>query len=101
MNRIQKPKYNEEYRIFEFRRPDGHGQLATGETIVSSQVLCANSETGADATAEMIDQVTTSNGTALRYLLRGGTVGSTYCIEFRIVTSNNQHLSDILVVTVY
>ena len=97
---ISKPAYNEEYRDFEFKRPDGKGQLSATETLTAATAICSNVATGEDATAEMIDFVSVHESTAVAYLLKGGVIGTTYKIEFRVSTSNGQKLSDYLLVEV-
>jgi hypothetical protein len=100
INRITKPAWNEEYRAFEFKRPDGKGQLNDTETLTTAAVICTEEATGADTSATMIAEAAVYNSTAVKYKLKGGTKGLIYRLEFQVVTSNNQKLSDTLVVEV-
>ena len=100
MNRITKPAWNEEFRLFEFRRADGKGQLNETETLTGSAIVCIEESTGSDVTLTLIEQAAVYNSTAVKYLLKGGTVGTIYRLEFRVETSNSQKLSDVLVLEV-
>lgn len=91
---IEKPAYNEEYRLLQFARPDGQGPLAEGETISSATVTVEERATGTDTSATMISNVASYNNTAVRYLLKGGTAGTAYFIRVRCVTSGNQKFEE-------
>lgn len=93
---IYKPAYNEEIRTFEWRRPDGSGQLNDSATVASTTLICTDAKTGEDATAAMIDQVAVYNQTQTKYQLKGGEKYKTYNLEFRCVDSNGQKMSDTL-----
>lgn len=98
---IEKPAYNEEWRVCEFRRPDGRGPLNSDETVQSVvSVTCADRSSGADASAAMISGAAVYNNTQVRYQLKGGTVGTTYVRAIRIITSNGQKLEDKLFIKV-
>jgi hypothetical protein len=100
INRITKPAWNEEYRAFEFKRPDGKGQLNVTETLIGAAVICTEEATGTDTSSTMITEAAVYNNTAVKYKLKGGTKGIVYRLEFQVTTSNSQKLSDTLVVEV-
>ena len=93
MQLIIKPAYNEEYRICEFRRSDGQGQLAADEIITSCSILMLDSA-GADVTSAMIAGVTPNNSTQVLYELKGGAAGTRYVMHVRVITSSNQKLEE-------
>ena len=85
-----KYEYEEIYRYFEFKRDDGRDGLAENETLETCSVTCTDS--GGNVQAGMIDDVGIVNDTQVQYKLLGGTVGETYTIDVRAVTSNGQKL---------
>ena len=100
MQQILKPEYNEEYRLVEFARPDGNGQLAAGETVVSASALCLDGG-GNDVTSTMVLGVTPNGLTQVRYLLRGGEVGKTYRLYIRVETSGGQKLEEPFILRIF
>lgn len=97
---FEKPSFNKEFRIMEFRRPDGQGQLGPDETIVSATIVATNYKTNEDVTLSMISDVAPYDLTKVRYRLSGGVRGETYLLEVRITTSTQQDLGDYLLVMV-
>lgn len=100
MNIIEKPAYNEEWRVCEFRRPDGSGPLNESETIQTlvSATVCEGAA-GADQPT-MVSGAAVYNETGVRYQLKGGVAGVRYTRTIRIITSNGQKLEDKLTVKV-
>lgn len=99
MQIIIKPAYNEEYRLCEFLRPDGQGQLTPDEIILSASILCTDSD-NADVTSTMISNVSPNQSTQVLYLLKGGVAGQDYLMHIRIVTSSEQKLEEQFLVKV-
>ncbi|MBC7963808.1 MAG: hypothetical protein H7Y05_12790 [Steroidobacteraceae bacterium] len=93
---ITKPAHNEEIRTFEWRRPDGSGQLNDVATLASTTLVCSEAVSGTDVSANMIAQVAVYNQTQTRYQLKAGTKNQLYNLEFRCVDSNGQKLADTL-----
>ena len=93
MQQITKPAYNDEWRILEFKRPDGIGQLEADETIVSASILCTDGN-GIDTTSAMIADITPVNSTQVRYELKGGEEGKTYALRVRCVTAIGKKLEE-------
>jgi hypothetical protein len=89
---FQKYAYEEVYRYYEFKRSDGKDGLATGETISTPAVTCKDATTGTDCSADMISNVSVVNSTQVVYKLKSGTVGSTYTVEVKALTSSGQKL---------
>lgn len=84
----------------QFLRPDGRGQLGPGETISSAAIICTKKSDGTDTTAEMISSPAPFRDTEVRYILKGGVKKSKYLLEFRVVTSLGNKLSETLEVTI-
>ena len=95
-----KPAYNEEFRTFQWLRPDGQGQLAAGVTLASTTIVCTDLDSGTDTTATMIEQVTVYGSTQTKYRIKGGTKYKSYELEIRAVDSNGQKLADTLIVKI-
>jgi uncharacterized protein YndB with AHSA1/START domain len=95
MTKIEKTSYEEIFRYHEFSRPDGNGWLSTGEYL-SSVTMTATDEAGGDVTSTIIDSamVSPTNGTKVRYKLKGGTLGSIYTLNIKVVTSAGQKFED-------
>lgn len=95
MTQIEKTSYEEIFRYHEFLRPDGGGWLSTGETL-SSVSMTATTEVGVDATSTIIDSavVYPTGGTAVKYKLKGGVLGTTYLLNIKVVTSTGQKFED-------
>ena len=91
--------YEEIYRFFEFKRTDGKDGLATGETVDSAVVTCADSA-GVDCTAAMISNTSTVNSTQVTYKLKAGSVGKAYTVTIKAVTSLGQKLEGIATIAV-
>lgn len=96
---IEIPVGNEEFRVFNFRRPDGRGQLAEGETVQTAAVVATHAATG-EAVAALVSQVAPYDSTAVRYFVDPGAAelaaGAQIVLTFAIVTSNGQTLTDVL-----
>lgn len=96
---IEIPAGNKEFRLFHFARPDGRGQLTTGETIQSATVTAAHAATGG-AVAGLVSQVAPYDSTAVRYFVDPGAANLTprirIALTFTVVTSNGQTLTDTL-----
>lgn len=89
-NPIDKPAWNEEWRVCWFT-----GQLNEDETVQSvDSVTMQEGLTGPITTADMISGAAPYNGTGVRYQLKGGTPGKTYIRVIRIISSNGQKLED-------
>lgn len=84
--------YEERTRYFEFKRDDGRDGLATGETLTSPTVTCADADTGADCSSSMISGVSVVDDTKVAYTLKAGTAGSSYILDIRAVTTTGQKL---------
>lgn len=91
---LMKTAIEEIYLYHEFLRPDGNGWLASGETITAATVTVADKQTGADTSSAMVAQAAPFNGTQVKYLAKGGTVGKTYRFSIVITTSNVQTFED-------
>lgn len=91
---IDKPAWNEEFRVMEFRRTDGTGQLNDDETVTAVEIVVTDWRSSADVTADMVDNVGIHGPTSIRYRLRGGTRGAAFLMEVRITTSNGQKLTE-------
>ena len=100
MTTIEKPSYNEEFRTVQFLRPDGHGQLSSGESISSCEVVCSEVLTGTETTAEMVESASPYDQTQVLYMLKGGDLGKNYLLQIRIVTSAGQKLAETFLVKV-
>lgn len=91
---LPKPARNNEFRIMEFVRPDGMGQLNGDEVITAAAITVTERRTGVDVTADMISDVAPYNQIAVRYRLRGGVKGKSYLMEIVVTTSNGQDLTE-------
>ena len=100
MIEIEKPAFNDEWRTMEFRRPDGLGQLSSTETVQSAAVICRERTTGSQPIVSMVSEVAPYNQTSVLYNLKGGTPGKSYFLEFQVITSNNQKLSETVLLKV-
>jgi hypothetical protein len=87
---FRKYAYEEVYRAYEFARDDDLDGLASGETISSHVVTCAEKVAGTDRTATMISNTSVVSGTQVSYLLKGGTAGTEYVITVTAVTTLGQ-----------
>jgi len=92
---ITKRPYEGFWRYHEFRRSDGNGWLALGETVVTASVVVTDS-TGQDVSGAMVSGVTPNGtpATQVKYYITGGNSGNTYTVEVRIVTSLAQKFED-------
>jgi len=93
MQTIIKPAYNEEWRLCEFKRPDGRGQLGEGEIIVSAAIICKDSKTQI-ATTAITSGVTPINETQVLYQLKGGTRAQRFIMQIQIITSGGNKLEE-------
>jgi hypothetical protein len=77
---IEKPAYNEEFRICDFSTILGTDTISTGTvTIVDSLNV--------DVSASMISSVTVPSGsTTVRYMLKGGTANEKYNLSVKAST---------------
>ncbi|QXE85954.1 hypothetical protein KP003_16565 [Geomonas nitrogeniifigens] len=100
IEQIEKPAFNKEFRVYEFRRPDGRGQLNADETITAATVKTSDYKTGEDVTESMISQTGPYAQTKVKYRLAGGERGKTYLLEIQATTSNQQDLAGYLLVKV-
>lgn len=100
INQFEKPAFNKEFRVYEFRRPDGNGQLNEDETVTAASVVATNYKTGEVVTGSMISEVQPYAQTKVKYRLAGGERGKTYLLEIQAVTSNQQELAGYLLVKV-
>lgn len=100
---IEIPVGNEEFRVFNFRRPDGRGQLAEGETIQTAAVVATHAATG-EAVAGLVSQVAPYDSTAVRYFVDPGAANLTprtrIDLTFTVATSNGQTLTDTLPIAI-
>lgn len=94
MQVITKPAYNEEFRTCQFRRSDGQGQLGATETITTASVVCIDRSNDVDTSSTMISDVAPYNNTQVLYKLLGGSIGKTYFLKVRCVTSTSQRLEE-------
>lgn len=96
---IEIPAGNKEFRVFQFVRADGLGQLNGDETVQSATVVAARYPAGASV-ANLVSQVAPYNGTAVRYFVDPAAAelaaGAQIVLTFAIVTSNGQTLTDVL-----
>lgn len=97
------PVGNREYRIFYFSRPDGRGQLATGEVIQSAAVSVLDAKP--ESTPQLlVSSVTPHEGRGVRYFIapaEGGLApGDKATLLFTVQTSSNQTLTSELLIRV-
>ena len=96
---IKIPIGNKEFRVFQFVREDGWGQLNAEETIQSATVTASDATTG-EAITGMVSDVAPYNSTAVRYFIDPGGAEvvkrSRITLLFTVVTSNGQTLTDTL-----
>jgi hypothetical protein len=103
VQRIDKRPWEEIFRYHQFRRTVGSGWLNSSETIASiHSITCREKETGTDTTSDMIsnEAVYSGDNTSVIYMLKGGTPGIVYVINFKIISSNGQKFEDELEVLV-
>ena len=92
--------YEEIFRYFQFKRPDGQDGLGAAEILSSQAVTCAEKETLVDTTATMISDTGIYDNTQVIYKIKGGTVGKSYYVYVRAITSTGQKLEGDVIVTV-
>lgn len=64
--------------VHQFKRTDGRGWLATGETISTYDVKIYDSNTGTETTSTMISDTGIYENTKILYKLKDGVVDGTY-----------------------
>jgi hypothetical protein len=94
---IDKPDYNEEYRICDF------SPVFVGtETIISTPTVTIYDSVGLDVSATMVSNVSISTDTkGVRYMLKGGAKGSNYEMDIKITTSGGQKFKESFTVCVF
>ena len=88
--------YEERYRYYKFKRPDGEDGLAAGEILVSHTVEALEKSAGTDVTATMISNASIVDDTQVTYKLKAGEAGKTYQIIIKAVTSAGQKLKGVV-----
>jgi len=92
MINFTKYAWEEVHRYFEFKRPDGKDGLAVGETVSSVTSMTSTDSNGIDCSSDMLASVVVANNTQVSYTLKAGTVGMSYVLDIKVVTSLGQHL---------
>lgn len=86
---IDKPAYNEEYRVCDFSTV-----LETDDYLIAGTVTAYDSN-DVNVSADMIDEVSISTDLfGIRYKLLGGTEGEKYSIIVRVETFSNQKFEE-------
>lgn len=86
---IDKPAYNEEFRVCDFSNV-----LDTGDTVTTGTVIVLGKD-GVDYTSDMISDISVATGNrGLRYKLKGGIAGKRYNLEVRISTASLQKFEE-------
>ena len=97
---IIKPVYNDEWRLFNWRRSDSLGVLNDSAMIQTTNVIATDLTDGRDVTSSMISDVTPYLAVYTKYKLKAGVVGHYYKLEFRCTDSNDQRFSDTLILVI-
>lgn len=86
--------WEERYRYYQFKRPDGQDGLATGEVLASvDSVTCFEiTSPYLDCSATMISNVAIYSSTQVTYLLKAGETGKNYLITVKATTTLGQKL---------
>lgn len=90
----------EEYRMtHNFKRKPGLGWLRAGETISSIGSVTVLDENDVSVTSLMLG-ATEISGTKVTYVIKGGTVGKSYFVFLKILTSEGNKFEDVIQVDV-
>lgn len=92
---IDKPAYNEEFRICDF------STILGTDTISTATVTIVNSFLNVDTSTTMITSVTVPSGaTTVRYMLKGGTAGEKYTLSVKASTVGLQKFVELFTVCI-
>lgn len=86
--------WEERYRYYQFKRPDGQDGLAVGEVLLSADSVTCFEITSPflDRSSTMISNVAIYSSTQVTYLLKGGETGKNYIVTVKATTTLGQKL---------
>ena len=77
-----------------FRYHDFSNWLNESETLSTGNVIVLNKETEEDVSDSMVSDIEVYDDVKVKYLIKGGTTGTTYTVKIQCTTINGQKFED-------